>query len=208
MMLLRERLRAALAPERDQAHVMDVNLYMDRPMPAGPFTPAAVLIAITDRREPGLLLTQRTAHLRAHAGQVALPGGRLDPEDADAVAAALREAEEEIALPREQVEILGRSDMFRTGTGFEIAPIVGIVPPDLPLRPAEAEVDAIFEVPLAFLLDPANRALKTVEWEGRTRSYYEYLWEDRRVWGVTAAMLVNLARRIALADADMPDMRR
>jgi len=207
-MSLRERLRAALAPELDQAHSMDVNLYMDRPMPAGPFTPAAVLMPITDRAEPGMLFTLRTASLRAHAGQVAFPGGRLDPEDADAIAAALREAEEEIALPRQRVEIIGRSDIFRTGTGFEIAPIVGIVPPDLPLHPAEAEVDAIFEVPLAFLLDPANCALRTVEWEGRTRSYYEYLWADRRIWGVTAAMLVNLARRIATADAALAGERR
>lgn len=200
-MTLRARLAAALDRSLDEAHTLDVNLYMDRPMPEGPFTPAAVLIAITDRPEPGLLLTLRNAGLRAHAGQVAFPGGRLDPEDADATAAALREAEEEIALPRERVEIIGRSDMFRTGTGFEIAPIVGIVPPDLPLHPAEAEVDAIFEVPLAYLLDAANRTLHTIEWEGRQRSYYEYLWEDRRIWGVTAAMLVNLARRIEAADA-------
>jgi len=202
-MTLRQRLAAALAPELDRAHIMDVNLYMDRPMPDGPFTRAAVLIAITDRPEPGMLLTQRNPGLRAHAGQVALPGGRLDPQDADAVAAALREAEEEIALPRGQVDVIGRSDLFRTGTGFEIVPIVGIVPPDLPLRPAEAEVDAIFEVPLAPLLDPASWALRTIEWEGRTRSYYEYLWQDRRIWGVTAAMLVNLARRIAAVEADV-----
>lgn len=199
-MSLRARLTAALDRTLDQPQVQDVFLYQNRPMPDGPFTPAAVLIAITDRERPGMILTQRHAGLRAHAGQVAFPGGRLDPEDADAIAAALREAEEEIALPRDAVEVIGRSDMFRTGTGFAIEPIVGIVPPDLPLHPSEAEVDAIFEVPFDFLLDPANREYKTVEWQGGLRSYYEYLWEDRRIWGVTAAMLVNLARRIEAAD--------
>jgi len=200
-MSLRARLAAALDPGLDQPQVQDVFLYQNRPMPDGPFTPAAVLIAITDRPQPGMLFTLRHAGLRAHAGQVAFPGGRLDPEDADAVAAALREAEEEIALPRDAVDVLGRSDMFRTGTGFAIEPIIGIVPPDLPLHPAEAEVDAIFEVPVDFLLDPANRRYETVDWQGGKRSYYEYLWEDRRIWGVTAAMLVNLARRIEAADA-------
>jgi 8-oxo-dGTP pyrophosphatase MutT (NUDIX family) len=197
----RARLTAALARDLDAPQTQDVFLYQNRPMPAGPFTPAAVLIAITDRPDPGMILTQRHAGLRAHAGQVAFPGGRLDPEDADAIAAALREAEEEIALPRDAVEVIGRSDLFRTGTGFSIEPVVGIVPPDLRLIPSEAEVDAIFEVPLDFLLDPANRTYKTVEWQGGLRSYYEFLWEDRRIWGVTAAMLVNLARRIEQADS-------
>lgn len=207
-MTLRARLAAALSPALDREQVQDVFLYQNRPMPDGPFTPAAVLIAITDRPQPGMILTQRHANLRAHAGQVAFPGGRLDPEDADAIAAALREAEEEIALPREHVEILGRSDMFRTGTGFAVEPIVGIIPPDLPLHPAEAEVEAIFEVPLDFLLDPANRRYETIDWQGGKRSYYEYLWEDRRIWGVTAAMLVNLARRLEAADSAIAQDRQ
>jgi 8-oxo-dGTP pyrophosphatase MutT (NUDIX family) len=143
-----------------------------------------------------MLFTLRHAGLRQHSGQVAFPGGRLDPDDADAIAAALREAEEEIALPPGVVEVIGRSDTFRTGTGFAIEPIIGIVPPDLPLQPADGEVEAIFEVPLDFLLDAANRELKTVDWQGGKRSYYEYLWEEQRIWGVTAAILVNLARRI------------
>jgi len=195
-MILRDRLAAALSPELDALQTQDVFLYVDRPMPEGPFTPAAVLVAITDRPSPGMLLTQRHAGLRQHSGQVAFPGGRLDPEDADAIAAALREAEEEIALPQHVVEVIGRSDTFRTGTGFAIEPIIGIVPPDLPLQPAVGEVEAIFEVPLDFLLDAANRELKTVDWNGGKRSYYEYLWEEQRIWGVTAAILVNLARRI------------
>ncbi|MBU0555140.1 MAG: CoA pyrophosphatase [Alphaproteobacteria bacterium] len=200
-MIWRDRLSAALHTEFDAEQVQDFFLYKDRPVPAGPFTPAAVLIAVTDRPDPGMIFTLRHAGLRAHAGQVAFPGGRLDPEDRDAVDAALREAHEEIALPREAVEVIGRSDRFRTGTGFEIEPIVGIVPPDLVLRPSEAEVDAIFEVPLDFLLDPANRAYHTVDWEGGVRSYYEFLWQEHRIWGVTAAMLVNLAKRIEAADA-------
>ncbi len=200
-MNLRARLAAALAPELDLEQVQDVLLYRDRPVPDGPFAPAAVLIAITDRAEPGMLFTLRHAGLRAHAGQVAFPGGRLDPDDADAVAAALREAEEEIGLPPSHVEVIGRSDQFRTGTGFAIEPIVSIVPPDLPLRPAEAEVEAIFEVPLDFLLDARNRAFRTAEFPTGPRSYYEYVWQDHRIWGVTAAMLVNLARRIDAADA-------
>ena len=157
---------------------------------------AAVLVAITDRAEPGVILTQRTETLRKHAGQVAFPGGRVDPDDEDAVAAALREAEEEIALPPAQVHIAGTADRYRTGTGYDITPVIGVVPPDLPLVPSEAEVASVFEVPLAFLLDPANMREASAVWQGRERRFHELQWRDRRIWGATAAMIVNLSRRL------------
>lgn len=158
---------------------------------------AAVLVAVTDRDDPGVILTQRTDTLRRHAGQVAFPGGRIDPEDAGPVEAALREAEEEVALPRHLVSVVGTTDRYRTGTGFEITPVIGIVPADLMLVPSEAEVAAVFEVPLSFLTDPANHRRASAMWQGRERHFYEILWEDRRIWGATAAMIVNLSRRLA-----------
>jgi 8-oxo-dGTP pyrophosphatase MutT (NUDIX family) len=163
--------------------------------PVTDLTPAAVLVAVTDRPEPGVILTQRTETLRKHAGQVAFPGGRIDPGE-DAVMAALREAEEEIALPRGQVTLVGPVDTYMTVTGFQVTPVIAVVPPDLPLTPAAAEVADWFEVPLAFLLDPANRHEREVDWQGRRRRYYEILWQDRRIWGATAAMIVNLAHRL------------
>src|SRR3546814_16554490 len=118
--------------------------------------PAAVLVPVTDRAEPGVILTQRTKTLSRHPGQIAFPGGRVDPGDADVTAAALREAEEEIGLPPARVTVIGAADRYRTITGFEVTPIVGLVPPDLVLTPPEAEVAAVFEVTLAFLLAGAN----------------------------------------------------
>jgi len=160
-------------------------------------TPAAVLVAITDRSTPGLILTQRPDHMRKHAGQIAFPGGRVDPEDADVVAAALREAHEEIALDPALVQVFGTSDVYHTGTGYHITPVLATIPADLPLRPNEGEVADVFEVPLDFVLDPANQQHKSGEWQGIIRHYYEIQWQDRRIWGATAGMLVNLARRIA-----------
>ena len=161
--------------------------------------PAAVLIAITDRAEPGIILTQRTETLRRHPGQVAFPGGRIDPGDDGPVGAALREAEEEIALPASAVEVVGTADLYRTVTGYEVTPVIGVVPPDLALIPAEAEVAAVFEVPLAFLFDTANHVEATAQYQGRERHYYEILWGERRIWGATAAMIVNLSRRLRWA---------
>lgn len=162
----------------------------------GHATPAAVLVALTDRVDPGLILTQRPETMRRHAGQVAFPGGRIDPGDTDAIAAALREAEEEIALDRTHAHVVGTLDPYRTVTGFAITPVLAVIPPDLPLVPHDAEVAAVFEVPLAFILNPKSWSERTVMFEGEERRYLESLWEDRRIWGATAAMLVNLAARL------------
>jgi 8-oxo-dGTP pyrophosphatase MutT (NUDIX family) len=158
--------------------------------------PAAVLMAVVDRPEPGVILTLRTAGVRRHAGQISFPGGRIDPCDEGPVAAALREAEEEIGLPRSQVEIVGTADLYRTITGFEVTPVLGVVPPDLPLTPQPDEVAAIFEAPLSFLLEPQHQVIRTVEFQGRARTYYEIEWQGWRIWGATAAMIVNLGRRL------------
>lgn len=163
--------------------------------PENSMRPAAVLIPVTDRARPGVILTQRPETMRRHPGQVAFPGGRLDPGE-DAVTAALREAEEEIALPRDRVTVIGAVDRYRTVTGFVVTPVVAVVPPDLPLVANPAEVSAVFEVPLDFLLDTANHIEVTVEWQGHERHYYEIMWDGRRIWGATAAMVVNLARRL------------
>ncbi len=157
--------------------------------------PAAVLIAITDRPEPGVNLTVRREHLRTHAGQIAFPGGRLDPAE-DAVEAALREANEEILLDSAAVEVVGSIEEYRTVTGFVVTPVIGVVPPDIPLEPHEHEVAGWFEAPLDFVLDPANQHQRSALFQGRMRHYYEIIWKDHRIWGVTAAIMVNLSRRL------------
>ena len=195
-MTLADRLRAALAREADGVVFLSGDHQELAERKPDQLTPAAVLVPVTDRPEPGVILTQRTQSLRRHAGQVAFPGGRVDPDDADAVAAALREAEEEIGLLPAAVEVIGAADRYRTVTGYEVTPIVGVVPPDLTLTPSEAEVASVFEAPLAFLLDHANHRRAEMDWKGQTRSYWEIRWNDQRIWGATAAMIVNLARRL------------
>ena len=159
-------------------------------------TAAAVLIAVTDRPQPGLILTLRPETMRRHPGQIAFPGGRVDPEDEDEIAAALREAEEEVALPRSAVEIVGTMDRYQTGTGFDIVPVLGVIAPDLVLVAHDAEVAAVFEVPLKYVLDPANLVEQRAFVNGIERHYVEILWGERRIWGATAAMLANLAARL------------
>ena len=158
---------------------------------------AAVLIPITYRSEPGVILTQRPDWLRSHAGQVAFPGGKIDETDADAISAALREADEELSIPPSQVKVIGTADIYFSGSGYRIEPVVGIIPPDLPLRANPEEVEDWFEVPLAYLLDPANSMKKQAVWNGQQRTYYDMQWGERRIWGVTAGIIANLARRLA-----------
>ena len=160
-------------------------------------TPAAVLIpVIAHPAGMTLLFTQRTTHLKSHAGQVSFPGGRAEPGDASAEFTALREAEEEIGLSRDRVEILARLPDYRTRTGFRVTPVVGLVTPPLALAPDPREVESVFEVPLAFLLDPNNRQQRTREFQGTTVGYYVFEYQDRVIWGATAGMLVNLYRML------------
>lgn len=199
-MNLADRLRAALAEGHRRAPDL---LPGDTPHPGAiephPPTPAAVLVAVVDRPEPGLILTVRTEKLRRHAGQVAFPGGRIDPEDDGPVAASIREAFEEIALPPATVNVIGIADRYRTVTGYEVTPVVAVVPPDLDLRPQPTEVAAIFEAPLHYLLEPRHQLVRKVMWMGAERTYYEIEWNEHRIWGATAAMIVNLSRRLELA---------
>ncbi|MFM7350312.1 MAG: CoA pyrophosphatase [Erythrobacter sp.] len=196
----------ALARAFAQGHARELEgLLSDaRFATAGRATPAAVLIAITDVPDgPQVILTQRPRGMRDHPGQVAFPGGKIDPGE-DAVAAALREAEEELALPREAVRVIGTSDLYHTGTGFVVTPVVGIVPAGLPLVPNPMEVEAWFEAPLRLLLDPASWTANEVFWRGATRRYLEMEWQGFRIWGVTAAIIANLSRRIGWEDLSLP----
>ena len=200
-MTLADTLRAALEREQHGAPELIAGDVLESEEPHGPgITPAAVLVAVVDRPEPGLILTLRPETMRKHPGQISFPGGRIDPGDDGPVAAALREAQEEIGLPPGAVTVIGVADRYRTVTGFEVTPVVGIVPPDLVLKPHPGEVAAVFEVPFLYLRDPAHQQVRTAMWQGRERSYYEIEWEGRRIWGATAAMIVNLSRRLELAE--------
>ncbi len=159
----------------------------------GRLTPAAVLIPIILGPHPSILLTKRTAHLAKHAGQVSFPGGRIDPEDAHAEAAALREAEEEIALAPHHVELIGRLGDYVTGTGYSITPVLGLLSPGLIFRPNPQEVAAVFELPFATLLDPAAPTRQRHFTRDRWRDYWVWPHPEHHIWGATAGILVHLA---------------
>jgi 8-oxo-dGTP pyrophosphatase MutT (NUDIX family) len=158
--------------------------------------PAAVLVPVIDRPEPTVLLTLRTAELASHAGQVAFPGGKIDPGDADPVAAALREANEETGLLPGLIEPIGYLDLYLTFSGFRILPTVARVKPEFTLELNPREVTEAFEVPLEFLMTPSNHQRKTRDWNGFARDYYEIPFENRYIWGITAGILRNLYQRV------------
>jgi 8-oxo-dGTP pyrophosphatase MutT (NUDIX family) len=164
-----------------------------------PVRPAAVLIPVVDRPQPTVLLTQRAAHLNDHAGQIAFPGGKIDATDASPLDTALREAEEEIGLSREFVDPIGYLDLYATGFGFRILPTVARVRPGFALRISKSEVDDAFEVPLSFLMDPANHQLHSKEFRGIERFYYAMPFAERYIWGATAGILRVLYERICLS---------
>ncbi|WP_265529289.1 CoA pyrophosphatase [Sphingomicrobium marinum] len=191
-MSLADRLDAALRrdlPDRLGGDDMDAH-------EMGETIPAAVLVPVIDRPEPTLLLTVRSGDMRNHAGQVAFPGGRIDATDADEDAAALREAKEELGIRASNVQLIGRLDRYRTGTDFCVTPVVGLLPPDLPLIPQPSEVAAVFEAPLEVLTDPARQIEEEVDWKGRRRRYWRIEYEGYKIWGATAGMIVNLTRRL------------
>lgn len=189
-----ERLRASLLPEPLAGLFVHEDGAGDLPL-----TPAAVLFPIVLRDEGHtVLLTQRTAHLKDHAGQISFPGGRVEDTDLSPIHTALRETEEEIGLARGRVEILGFLPEYRTGTGFRITPVVALVRPPFDLQPDPFEVAEIFEVPLAFLLDPANHQRHSLHYRGALRNYFAMPYGEYFIWGATAGIIRSLSERLGL----------
>ena len=177
-------------------HVGPLGLRDEREFVSHEPRPAAVLIAVTDRPEPGVLLTHRPETMASHPGQVAFPGGKLEADE-DAVAAALREAHEELAIEPARVRVVGAADSFVTGSGYALTPVLGLIPPDLPLRPDPREVADWFEAPLRFVLDQRNHRSKVGLFRGIERPYTEIEWQGHRIWGITASIITNLSHRLA-----------
>ncbi|MEM9682545.1 MAG: CoA pyrophosphatase [Pseudomonadota bacterium] len=177
--------------ERSERGDHDLNPGMARPTE---LVPAAVLVPIVERDDGmTVLLTQRTDHLNAHAGQISFPGGRVETEDSSLEAAALRETEEEVGLQQRHIDLVGQLDIYVTRTGFEVTPVVGIVTPPFVIKPDSFEVADVFEVPLSFIVDPANHEKHSRVYKGMERQFYVLPYENRYIWGATAGMLVNLS---------------
>jgi 8-oxo-dGTP pyrophosphatase MutT (NUDIX family) len=174
----------------------DVDPVMLKISEVRPIRPAAVLVGIVDHPEPTVLLTQRAQHLPDHPGQISFPGGKIDKTDADPLAAALREADEEIGLDRAHAEPLGYLDVYMTTLGYRIVPVITRVTPGFLLKLNASEVDNVFEVPLAFLMDQTNMQRHSRDWQGMTRHYYAVTFGEHYIWGVTAGILRNLHERI------------
>ena len=196
--LIAQRL-AALPPLEDLLTADDLEKQADAARQ--PLKPAAVLLLVVNHAEPAVVFTQRTAHLADHAGQIAFPGGRCESDDCDPETTALREAQEEIGLEPGRVQVLGRLPEYRTSTGYAVTPVVGWAEPPLAFTPDPHEVAEIFEVPLAFILAPANPKLHRITVQGVERQYYAFPYRDRYVWGVTAGILRNL-RDVLLGTAE------
>ena len=171
----------------------DHDLNPDFYYPGRALTAAAVLVPVVVRKNGlSLLFTRRTDHLTDHAGQISFPGGRMEPGDKDARDTALRETEEEVGLPRTHVRLVGRLDTYITRTGFEVTPHVGLIQPPFPMSPGSYEVAEIFEAPLPFFLDPANREIHSRDYQGKERFFFAFPFGNYYIWGATAGMLVNL----------------
>jgi len=192
--------RAALlrAVAREGRPSSDFDLNADAKSPGTPLRDAAVLvpIVIEDRPEPMLILTKRSSALKHHPGQIAFPGGKVDPEDADVIAAALREGQEEIALDPDQVEVLGTLSPHETVTGFNVSPVIGLVSPAFRPKANDSEVAEVFEVPLAHVMTAENYLIESRRWRGERRYFFTVPWGPYYVWGATARMLRALADRM------------
>lgn len=193
---LTERLRTRLGEAQSLRSDYDLSPHLRPPSPQ-PLKPAAVLVPIVQRKKGlTLLLTRRADHLPAHGGQVGFPGGRIEDADATPIAAALREAEEEIGLKPDYVEVIGMLDAYETGTGFRVAPVVAFVREGFSLAVDAREVAEVFEVPLAFLMEPRNHKRHRTMWRGKERAFYAMPYDRHYIWGATAGMIINLYQRL------------